>query len=240
MLRRPATAVRQQVAQLGGRACPSATSSSGPGRAAREAADRERRPVDRQRRDHDVDPRAVGEPGVDHRAELVDPAAERRQDPLDRVAQLLLGGERDLGRLDPPARARRRPRVGPLTITSSTAGSASSSSSGPRPTVSRRISSRCRSRRGSESTAASSSTSSRTAPSRSSPPAPPAAASARRRSTSRAAQVGGERLGVAIGRSHATVNPAAGRGAPVRSPKPGRNECRRRSRRPLTRLTLAP
>ena len=37
------------------------------------------------------------------------------------------------------------------------------------------------------------------------------------------AQIGGERLGVAIGRSHATVNPAAGRGAPVGSSKPGRN-----------------
>ena len=66
-----------------------------------EAADRERRAVDRQRRDHDVDPRAVGEPGVDHRAELVDPAAERGEDALDRVAQLLLVGETDVDRLDP-------------------------------------------------------------------------------------------------------------------------------------------
>ena len=118
---------------------PSSTSRSRPRPPRAEAADRERRPVDRQRRDHHVDPRAVGEPGVDHRAELVDPPAERRQDALDRVAQLLLVGEADVGRLDPPARARRRRAPGPLTITSSTPGSASSSSSGPRPTVSRRI-----------------------------------------------------------------------------------------------------
>ena len=68
-----------------------------------EAADREDRPVDRQRRDHDVDPRAVGEPGVDHRAQLVDPSPERSEDPLDRVPQLLLVGKPGLGGLDPPA-----------------------------------------------------------------------------------------------------------------------------------------
>ncbi len=75
----------------------------GPGPAGAEAPDRDQRPVDRQRRDHDVDPRAVGEAGVDHRAELVHPAAQRRQDALDRVAQLLLVGEGDGGRLDAPA-----------------------------------------------------------------------------------------------------------------------------------------
>ena len=82
---------------------PHSTSSSRTGPADAEAADRERRPVDRQGRDHDVDPRAVGEPRVDHRAELVDPPPERRQDSLDRVPQLLLVGEGDVGRLDPPA-----------------------------------------------------------------------------------------------------------------------------------------
>ena len=69
----------------------------------REAADRQRRAVDGERRDHDVHPRPVLEPGVHHRAELVDPAAERRQDPLDRVAQRPLGREADIGPLDPAA-----------------------------------------------------------------------------------------------------------------------------------------
>jgi hypothetical protein len=78
-----------------------------------EAADRDRRAIDRQRRDHHVDPRAVGEAGVDHRAELVDAAAEGRQDPLDRVAQLLLVGEADRGRFDPPG-ALDEDAVGPV------------------------------------------------------------------------------------------------------------------------------
>ena len=68
-----------------------------------EPADGERGAIDRQRRDHHVHPGAVLEPGVDHRAELVHPAAERRQDPLDRVPQRLLGRERDIGPLDPAA-----------------------------------------------------------------------------------------------------------------------------------------
>ena len=93
----------------------------GPGPGGAEAADRERRAVDRQRRDHDVDARAVGEAGVDHRAELVDPPAERREDPLDRVAQLLLVGEARRRSPRSGRRARRRRASGPLTITSSTA-----------------------------------------------------------------------------------------------------------------------
>ena len=40
-----------------------------------ETADREQRAVERQRRNDRVDARAVGQPGVHHRARLVDPAA---------------------------------------------------------------------------------------------------------------------------------------------------------------------
>ena len=61
--------------------------------AAAEAADRQHGTVERQRRDHDVHARAVREPRVAQRLGLVDPAAERRQDPLDRVAQVALVGE---------------------------------------------------------------------------------------------------------------------------------------------------
>jgi hypothetical protein len=50
-----------------------------------------------------VDARAVLQPGVDHRAELVYPPAERREDPLDRVPERPLGGEADAGALDPAA-----------------------------------------------------------------------------------------------------------------------------------------
>ena len=102
-----------------------------------EPADRDRGPVDRERRDDHVDPRAVGEAPVGHRAELVDAAADRAEDPLDHVAQL-----RPRRRRRPSVRSS-RPRRSiqtsswPLTRTSSTSGSRSSSSSGPRPTVSR-------------------------------------------------------------------------------------------------------
>ena len=101
--------------------------------AAAEPPDRQRRAVQRQRRDHDVDARAVGQPRVAQRLGLVDAAPERREDPLDRVQQLGLVGERDRRRLEPAARARPRPAACPQTMTSSTSGSASSGSSGPRP-----------------------------------------------------------------------------------------------------------
>ena len=49
----------------------------------REAADGEARAVDGDGRDHRVDARPVGQPGVDDGAAAVDPQAERRDDPLD-------------------------------------------------------------------------------------------------------------------------------------------------------------
>ena len=67
---------------------PSPTRSSGPG-GTRESADRNRRTVDCQWRDHHVDPRAVGQPRVGHRTEFIDSPAQRREDALDRIAELL-------------------------------------------------------------------------------------------------------------------------------------------------------
>ena len=144
-LRRAATAVRSSSRSSASKV-PRATSSSGSGPDAREAADRHRRAVDRQRRDHDVHPRAVGEPAVGHRAELVDPAPDRSEDALDRRR----GAPRS--RVKPTSARSSRPRRStqtsswPLTSTSSTSGSRSNSSSGPSPTVSRRTRSATRSR----------------------------------------------------------------------------------------------
>ena len=91
--------VGEQVADLG-RQGPGAGQCLGVGAPGGEAPDRQCRPVDRQRRDHDIDPRAVGEPCVGHRIELVDSPADRGEDPLDRVAQSTLGVEAHLAALD--------------------------------------------------------------------------------------------------------------------------------------------
>jgi hypothetical protein len=71
--------------------------------AAPEAADGEDRSVERERRDDHVHARAVGQPRVAQRLGLVDPAAQGREDPLDRVAQSRGVLEAHAGRLDPPA-----------------------------------------------------------------------------------------------------------------------------------------
>ena len=52
-------------------------------------------------RDDRVEPRAVGEPGVDHRRGLVDPPADPRDDPVDDLEQVLVVAEDDLRALDP-------------------------------------------------------------------------------------------------------------------------------------------
>ena len=61
--------------------------------AAPEAPDRQDGAVERQRRDDDIDARAVGEPAVAERLGLVDAAAERREDPLDGVPEVALARE---------------------------------------------------------------------------------------------------------------------------------------------------
>ena len=67
----------------------------------REAPDRHRRPAQRERRDDHVDALAGGQPGVDHRAGLVDAPVDGRDDAVDRLEQLRLVGEGDVGALDP-------------------------------------------------------------------------------------------------------------------------------------------
>ena len=94
--------VAQQVAQRR-RSTSQFDQVLGAQRAAAEAPDRQRRAVQRQRRDHDVDARAVRQARVAERLGLVDAAPQRREDPLDRVQQLGLVGERDLRRLEPAA-----------------------------------------------------------------------------------------------------------------------------------------
>ena len=68
-----------------------------------EAPDRQQRTVERERRQHDVHARAIGQPGVAQRLGLVGAAPERRQDPLDRVAQLGLAAEPHVGLREAPA-----------------------------------------------------------------------------------------------------------------------------------------
>ena len=67
-----------------------------------EATDGEHRPVEGERRDHDVDPRAVRQPRVAQRLGLVDAAPEGREDPLDGMAHVGVGGEADVGALQAP------------------------------------------------------------------------------------------------------------------------------------------
>ena len=67
----------------------------------REAADRHRRPAQRQRRDDHVHALAGGQAGVDHRAGLVHAPVDVRDDAVDRLEELRLVGERDVGALDP-------------------------------------------------------------------------------------------------------------------------------------------
>ena len=58
-----------------------------------EPADREARAVEGERRDDGVDARAVGQPGVHHRARLVDAAPDRADDALDDLHQVLVVAE---------------------------------------------------------------------------------------------------------------------------------------------------
>jgi hypothetical protein len=67
-----------------------------------EAADREQRPVERERREHDVRARAVGQTGIAQRLGLVRAPSERREDALDRMAQLRLAFEAHVGLRKPP------------------------------------------------------------------------------------------------------------------------------------------
>ncbi len=68
-------------------------------RAGAEAADRERGPVERQRRNDGVDARAVGQTRIDHRRGLVHPATHAGDDAVDDLHQVTVVAERRVGPL---------------------------------------------------------------------------------------------------------------------------------------------
>ena len=80
---------------------PFATSASG---SKWKAPDRQGRSPERERRDHDVDARAVWQPAITDRRRLIDAAPERRNHPLDQLFELRRRTEGNVGRLN-PARA---------------------------------------------------------------------------------------------------------------------------------------
>ena len=73
-------------------------------RLGRELADRDHRSDERERLDNRVDARTVGKPGIDPRARIVDPPAERRDDPIDDPKDVLVVQEDGVDALDLPAR----------------------------------------------------------------------------------------------------------------------------------------
>ena len=81
---------------------PLATRSSGPKPRGRKRRIVRTEPSSASGGDDDVDARAVGQPRVAQRLGLVDAAPERREDALDRVAQVGLAGEARRRRLDAP------------------------------------------------------------------------------------------------------------------------------------------
>ena len=67
----------------------------------REAANRHHRSVERDRRDHRVDARAIRQPRIHHRARLVDAPPDQRHDLVDDAQQVLLVREGDVGEFQP-------------------------------------------------------------------------------------------------------------------------------------------
>ena len=203
-----ARTARASRSRSGGAHVPAATRSSALKPARAEAADREHRPVERQRRDDDVHARAVGQPRVAQRLGLVDATPERREDALDRVAQLGLAGEAHVGALEPPgALDPHRPRpVDHHLVDRGVAqqrlerARARTTARPPAPTSA--------SRAAASSSAASRSTSARIRPSTS--PAP----SRRRLDQQPLAQGGGERVEVGD-RLHTTSSPRAANLSPA-------------------------
>ncbi len=75
-------------------------------RLGRELPDRDDRPDQRQRFDDRVHARAVGQAGIDAGARLVDPPAQRRDDPVDDPEDVLVVQEVAVDAMDLAARAR--------------------------------------------------------------------------------------------------------------------------------------
>ena len=69
---------------------------------AAETPNRQDRAVHRQRRDDGVDPRAIGQPRIDHRRGLVDPAADAGDDPAYHVEQMRIVLKSHLGQIQFP------------------------------------------------------------------------------------------------------------------------------------------
>ena len=92
--------------------------------------------VERDRRDDRVDPAAVGQAGVDHRAGLVDAPARPGPTILSMVRRRCASSVNAASTGVDPAGALDVDLVGPLTMISVTSGSRSSGSSGPWPRIS--------------------------------------------------------------------------------------------------------
>ena len=97
-----------------------------------EAPDRHRRAVERQRRNDDVDARPVLQACVHHRARFVNAPADRADDALDDLHQVLVVAKHDVGLFE-LAFTLDEHRFALLTRMSEMFGSLSSTSSGPRP-----------------------------------------------------------------------------------------------------------
>ncbi len=91
---------------------PSRSRSLAPQTVAAEAADGQRRAVQRHRRDGGVDAAAVGQAGVHHRRRLIDVPADAGGDPLDDPQQMIGVAEAHLGRLPAGRSARCKPGPG--------------------------------------------------------------------------------------------------------------------------------
>ena len=104
-----------------------------------EHPDRDHRAVERQRGDDRVEPRAVGQPGVHHRRGLVDPAADPETMRSMICSRCSLSRKTTSDFWIRPSFSTKI-FLGPLIMMSPILSSLSSSSSGPKPKVSSRIS----------------------------------------------------------------------------------------------------
>jgi len=68
-------------------------------------SDRDHRPIERERRDDDVDPAAVGQPRVHQRRRFVDPAPDQGHDARRHIHDVLIVGEGDSVGSSLPARS---------------------------------------------------------------------------------------------------------------------------------------
>ena len=96
-----------------------------------EATNGDDRAIDRQRRNHNVDPAAVGQTSIDQGVEPVDPQTEGIEDSFDSNATSVASRRRPAG--SSPRLPSSQTSPGPLIMISVTSGSTSTSAMGPRP-----------------------------------------------------------------------------------------------------------